>query len=118
MLGATLLLFTTAFATPSASPSIRAGTYDIVVTYGGGELQGTLEIAYVRDSLTAALHVGEHNPAIRNIVVEGAKLTLTGGAEGMAMVYVLTFEGDSVSGTLVFNDADGTVKGKRRPRGT
>lgn len=117
MLSAALLVLTAVSAAPSAPP-IRAGTYDIVVTYGGGELQGTLKLTYVADTIAVVLQVGEHSPAIKSVTRDGSRLTLTGGAEGMAMVYKLAFDGDSVSGTFVFSDADGTVTGKRRTAGS
>jgi hypothetical protein len=99
-------------ATPSAA--IRPGTYDLEVEYGGGVLQGTLVLAASGDSLTATLHVGEHEPPVRRLTRNGAHLVVTAGAEGMDVIYQLDFNGDTVKGVYTFNGAPGSVTGKRR----
>jgi hypothetical protein len=101
-------------AATSSSTAIRPGTYDLDVAFGGGILQGTLELATVGDSLTAKLHVGEHEPPIRTLTRQGSRLTLNAGAEGMSLVYELKFDGDAISGSFTMNGDQGLVTGKRR----
>ena len=107
-------------STPAAPPAhaaqastIRPGTYDLEIVYGGGTLTGTLVLTPVGDSLAAKLNVGDHDSPVQRVVRNGSQLTLT-GADGMRLLYVLRFAGDSVSGRFTFSDADGTVAGKRR----
>ncbi|NOT08985.1 MAG: hypothetical protein HOP28_12370 [Gemmatimonadales bacterium] len=114
-------LFTVLAAAPPAAAqaggqaqSIRAGTYDLAVTYGGGVLDGTLVLEYKGDSVAVKLTVGEHEPTIRTIVRKGTRITLAGGAAGMALVYTLDFKGDALTGTFTFDGVDGTVTGTRR----
>jgi len=130
-LSATLLLValtaTAASAQGSAAPgttqktasttgpsAIRPGTYDLEVAFGGGILQGTLALTAIGDSLTAKLHVGEHEPAIRTLTRDGSHVVLNAGGDGMSLVYDLKFDGDAVSGSFTFNGDQGLVTGKRR----
>ena len=39
---------------------IRAGTYDLAITFGGGQLEATLEIGYKGDTVTADFKLGDH----------------------------------------------------------
>jgi hypothetical protein len=108
-------LLAAAPATHSAQQAApRTGTWDLEITYGGGVLEGRLELSASGDSLAARLFVGEHSPPISAVKRNGNKLTLTGGGEGMSVVYELTFNGDTLTGTFTFNDADGTLTGRRR----
>ena len=95
------------------SATIRPGTYDLEIVYGGGTLTGTLVLTPVSDSLAAKLNVGDHESPVKRIVRDGSQLTLS-GPDGLRLLYVLRFAGDSVSGTFNYSDADGTVTGKRR----
>jgi hypothetical protein len=108
------LLASPATTIPAQQSAPRTGTWDLEITYGGGVLEGRLELSTSGDSLAARLFVGEHSPAISGIKRDGNKLTLTGGGEGMTVVYELIFNGDTLSGTFTFNDAEGTLTGKRR----
>jgi hypothetical protein len=127
-LSAALLLFAltamTASAQAAAAPTkttaasnstaIRAGTYDLEVAFGGGVMQGTLALTAIGDSLTAKLHVGEHDPAIRSLTRDGSHVVLNASGEGMSLVYDLKFDGDALSGSFTFNGDQGLVTGKRR----
>lgn len=105
---------TSASAPKTAATGIRPGTYDLEVAFGGGVIQGTLELTAVRDSLTAKLHVGEHEPPVRSITRKGTHLLVDAGAEGMQLAYDFQFDGDAVSGSFTFNGDAGLVTGKRR----
>ena len=94
--------------------TIRAGTYDLEVAFGGGVIQGTLELTAIGDSLAVKLHVGEHEPPARKITRKGAQLVVDAGAEGRDLVYDFQFDGDAVSGSFNLNGDAGLVTGKRR----
>ncbi len=98
----------------TASGAVRPGTYDLELAMGGGTLQGTLVVAAAGDSLTARLHVGDHDAPVRSLTRKGPRVTLDVGGEGMKVVYDLTFDGDAVSGSFTFNGDPGFVTGKRR----
>ena len=110
------LVVALAAAAPAQSSPIRAGTYDLEITYGGGVLEGRLELALAGDSATVTLHVGDHASPIKSVKRAGNKLTLSGGPE-MKVEYQLTFTGDSVAGTFTFNGSEGSLTGTRRKQG-
>jgi hypothetical protein len=101
-------------APTTATSAIRPGTYDLEVAFGGGVMQGTLELTTSGDSLTAKLHVGEHEPPVRSITRKGTHLLVDAGAEGMQLAYDFQFDGDAVSGSFTLNGDAGLVTGKRR----
>jgi hypothetical protein len=100
--------------TAGGSTAIRPGTYDLEVAFGGGVLQGTLDLTAIGDSLAAKLHVGEHDPAVRSITRKDNHLLVDAGTEGMQLVYDFKFDGDAVSGSFTMNGDAGLVTGKRR----
>lgn len=101
---------------PAATAAIRPGTYDIELAIGGGVLNGTLEIIAVGDSLGAKISVGDHAPPpVRKITRVGTSLTIEAGADGVTVLYDLTFDGDGVGGKFTFNGDPGLITGKRRP---
>ena len=100
--------------TATGASAIRPGTYDLEVAFGGGVMQGTLQLTAIGDSLAAKLHVGEHDPQVRNMTRKGTQLVLDAGGEGMNLVYDFKFDGDAVSGSFKFNGDTGLVTGKRR----
>jgi hypothetical protein len=123
-LAAALLLaaipFAPAFsqAPKPASGTVKPGVYDLELAMGGGVLQGTLALTATGDSLTAKLHVGEHDaPPVRSLTRAGSHLVLTLGGEGTTVVYQLDFDGDAVKGSFTFNGDPGFVSGKRRAAG-
>jgi hypothetical protein len=104
---------------PNASPpartsAIHPGTYDLEIAFGGGVIKGTLDLTAAGDSLTAKLHVGDHEPPVRSLTRNGSHVVLTVGGEGTKIVYDLTFAADAVNGTLTYNGDPGFVTGKRR----
>jgi hypothetical protein len=105
-------------ATPAkASPAdtgIQAGTYELSVTYGGGLLEATLEIAYVRDSLTAVLKLGDHESPVKPGARRGNRLTLEPKSPAVNVRYELEFSGANVKGTFTYQGEPGNVTGKRR----
>ena len=106
---------TKAAAPSAAAGTIRPGVYDLELAIGGGILQGTLELTAAGDSLTAKLHVGDHEPPpVRSLTRTGSRIVLNVGGEGMKVIYELNFDGDGVSGTFTFNGDPGLVTGKRR----
>lgn len=94
--------------------AIRAGTYDLSVTYGGGQLQATLDIQYRRDSLVATLKLGDHESPIRAGKRQGSKLELESTSAEVDVRYRLEFNADAVKGTFAFQGQDGEVSGTRR----
>ena len=106
---------TTTPATKAASGTITPGTYDIELAFGGGVMPGSIVIATAGDSLSARINVGDHAPPpVRKIRRNGSSLTVEAGADGVNVVYDLTFSGDDVSGKFTFNGDPGLVSGKRR----
>lgn len=94
--------------------AIRAGTYDLSVTYGGGQLAATLDIQYRRDSLVAVLKLGEHESPVRAGKRQGTKLQLEPVSAAMDVRYDLEFNADAVKGTFIFQGQGGEVSGTRR----
>ena len=106
---------TTTPATKPAAGTITPGTYDIELAFGGGVMPGSIVIATAGDSLSARINVGDHAPPpVRKIKRNGSSLTVEAGADGVNVVYDLTFSGDHVSGKFTFNGDPGLVSGKRR----
>jgi hypothetical protein len=105
---------TTKSVVATSAGAIKAGTYDLQIVAGGGTLDGTLVLTAKGDSITAALHVGDHEPPIRNLTRKGTRLFVAAGGEGMQASYDLNFDGDALSGTFTFNGNPGIVTGKLR----
>lgn len=104
---------------PNASPAARTsavhpGIYDLEIALGGGVIKGTLEITAAGDSLTAKIHVGDHEPPVRGLTRNGSHVVIDVGAAGTKIVYDLTFALDAVNGTLTYNGDPGFVTGNRR----
>ena len=97
-----------------ADRPIRAGTYDLAITFGGGNLAATLEIGYKADTLTAVLNLGDHGSPVRAGKRTGNKLTLEPTSPAMDVRYELEFNGDEVKGTFKYDGQDGALTGKRR----
>jgi hypothetical protein len=104
----------------SARPQspIRPGSYDLEIAFGGGVLEGLLELTASGDSLLAKLEVGGHQSPVRSVKREGAELLLEGAAEGMQVRYRFKFQGDRVEGSFTYDGQDGQVSGKRRVTGS
>jgi hypothetical protein len=96
-----------------ASPSIRPGTYDLEITFGGGTLEGTLVVTQVGDSLGTKLMVGGHDSPVHLARRNGANIVLESDP-GISIRYRLEFSGDEVQGTFVYDGEPGSVAGKRR----
>jgi opacity protein-like surface antigen len=92
--------------------SIRPGTYDLELTFGGGTMPGTLTIAFKGDSTDAKLLVGEHTPPIKSVVRKGSQLTLSGSGDGVDVRYDLQFTGETLIGKFTFNGEGGGVTGR------
>lgn len=95
---------------------IRAGTWDLAITFGGGNLDATLEIAYKGDTVTADLKLGDHGSPVRAGKRTGNKLTLEPNSPAMNVRYELEFNGDAVKGTFAYDGQNGELTGKRRSR--
>ena len=114
------LLIALALAAPSTAAAqgsdrpIRAGTYDLAITFGGGNLEATLEIGYKGDTVTAVLKLGDHGSPIRAGKRTGNKLTLEPVSPSMDVRYELEFNADEVKGTFKYDGQDGALTGKRR----
>jgi hypothetical protein len=93
---------------------VLPGTYDLELAFGGGTLIGTLSLTASGDSLSAKLHVGDHDVPVRSLSRKGSQLVMNVGGEGMTIVYTLTFTDDGLSGGFTYNGDPGLVTGKRR----
>lgn len=105
-------------ASPAArheASAIQAGAYDLSITFGGGVIPGKLTIAYVRDTLTANMIVGEHESPVKPGAQKGNTLVLEGTSPAMKIRYELAFRGDSVSGSFEYDGQTGSVAGRRAP---
>lgn len=111
------LTFSTAPSAAAQDRPIRAGTWDLSVTYGGGLLEATLQVGYKGDTLTTSLKIGDHESPVKPGKQEGGKLTLDPTSPSMDVRYDLEFSGDDVKGTFRYNGEAGEVKGKRRATG-
>ena len=98
----------------SADRPIRAGTYDLAITFGGGNLEATLVIGYKGDTVTAVLNLGDHGSPVRAGQRTGNKLTLEPTSPAMHVRYELEFNADEVKGTFKYDGQDGALTGKRR----
>jgi len=98
----------------TAAGEIKTGEYDLEIAFGGGTMPGLLTIKQVnRDSLTATLRVGDHDPPpVRKIVRNGSALHLEAGGDGLNVIYDLQFTADAVNGKFTFNGDPGLVSGK------
>ena len=110
---AALLVLPATAAAQSTAGTIRAGTYDLDITFNGGVMQGSLVIT-TRDSIAAVLRVGDHQSPVAASGHRGSHLTLDSTAPGVTVHYDLDFEGDRVSGQFTYNGNDGSVSGRRR----
>jgi hypothetical protein len=110
-----LLTLAPALRAQSAAPTraIQPGTYQLAITFGGGIMPGSLTISYVRDSLKAGMIVGEHESPVKTGAQQGNTLVLDAASPAVKIRYDLTFRGDSVSGTFVYEGQSGLVAGKR-----
>ena len=120
MLRVPSLLLALSLAAPSVAEAqgadrpIRAGTYDLAITFGGGNLEATLVIGYKGDTITAVLNLGDHSSPIRPGKRTGNKLTLEPTSPAMDLRYDLEFNADEVKGTFKYDGQDGALTGKRR----
>ena len=113
-----LCILTTLFGFATVSPAqtgttIRPGTYDLEITFGGGTLEGTLVVSQAGDSLGTKLMVGGHDSPVHLARRNGASIVLESGP-GISIRYQLEFKGDEVKGTFVYDGQAGAVLGKRR----
>ena len=112
-----LLAVTSAARAQSAAParsSIEPGTYDLEIVFGGGTVPGVLEIGRVHDSLTVALHVGDHESSVIITEQRGNRLTLANRLPGTSIRFQLEFTGDTVAGEFSFEEQPGKLTGRRR----
>lgn len=113
------LLFTLVLAIPATVPAqgrdqtIRAGTWDLAMVFGGGNLEATLEIGYKGDTITAKLLLGDHESPVRAGKRAGNKLTLE-PTSSTDVRYELEFNADEVKGTFTYDGQSGELTGKRR----
>jgi hypothetical protein len=120
MLRVASLLLALSLVAPSTAAAqgpdrpIRAGTYDLAITFGGGNLEATLEIGYKGDTVTAVLKLSEHQSPVRAGKRTGNKLSLEPVSAAMDVRYELEFNADDVKGTFRYNGQDGDLTGKRR----
>jgi hypothetical protein len=113
-------LFALALITPASAKAqaqdrpIRAGTYDLAITFGGGNLEATLEVGYKGDTVTTVLKLGDHQSPVRAGKRTGNRLTLEPVSPSMDVRYELEFNADEVKGTFRYDGQDGALTGKRR----
>lgn len=104
---------------PTRAPSaILTGTWALEITFGGGVLEGSLQLSTVGDSLVARLMVGDHQSPVRAGAREGNRLVLESASPGVDVRYVLEFRGEELTGTFRYGGDTGSVTGRRnRPSG-
>lgn len=93
--------------------SIRTGSYDLEIAFGGGVIKSVLVLTLEGDSLAARLQVGDHDSPVRPARPQGSRLILEGN-QGIQVRYQLDFKGDEVTGTFTYEGDAGTLTGKRR----
>ena len=93
--------------------SIRTGTYDLEIAFGGGVLKGALTLRKVADSLAAQLQVGDHESPVHARRPQGTRLVLESNS-GVQVRYQLDFKGDDLSGSFTYEGETGSVTGTRR----
>ena len=108
-----MLLGCSAVSHAQAGATIRPGTYDLEITFGGGTLEGTLVVTQAGDSLGTRLMVGGHDSPVHVARRNGATIVLESDP-GISIRYQLEFSGDEVKGTFVYDGEPGSVAGKRR----
>ena len=96
--------------------SIRTGTYDLEIAFGGGVINSVLVLTPAGDSLAARLQVGDHDSPVRATRPQGSRLILE-GSQGVQVRYQLEFKGDEVTGSFTYEGDVGTLTGKRRRSG-
>ena len=120
MLRVASLLLVVSLAAPSIIAAqgperpIRAGTWDLAIVFGGGNLEATLVIGYKGDTVSAVLKLADHDSPVRAGKRTGNKLTLEPTSPAMDVRYELEFNGDEVKGTFRYDGQDGALTGKRR----
>ena len=116
LLALSLVVPNVAFSQGQERP-IRAGTYDLAIAFGGGNLEATMEIGYKGDTITAKLKLSDHESPIRAGKRTGNKLTLEPLSPSMDLKYELEFNADDVKGSFTYDGQQGEVTGKRRRAG-
>jgi hypothetical protein len=102
-------------ASPAPASTLQDGTYALEITFGGGVLEGTLQIMTTGDSLAATLKVGDHDSPVRAGERRGNRLILESTNPALRVRYELEFRDDAVTGTFTYDGHSGTVTGRRRP---
>jgi len=99
----------------TAQAQVRAGVWDLEIAFGGGIMQGRIEVTMPRrDSLAVAMFVGDHQSPIRLTRREGNTLILDSTTPGVEIHYELEFRGDEVRGPFRYSGDTGSVTGRRR----
>lgn len=98
---------------PSAAQgSISPGTYDLEIVFGGGAIEGKMELAVKGDSLEIKMFVGDHQSPVKIGERKGNKLVLVSTSPAMQLRYDLEFTTDAVKGTFTYDGSPGSVSGK------
>lgn len=124
IIAATLAAASAAAQAPPAAPSapahgtIQPGTYDLTIVFGGGLLDGTLEVARAGDSLTVKLAVGDHASPVAITERQGNRLILGSTTPGLNIRYQLDFTEGAVTGEFSYDGETGRVTGRRRAAGS
>jgi hypothetical protein len=101
-------------AAPARATAIQSGTYLLEITFGGGVLEGTLQVTAAGDSLAVTLIVGDHESPVRPGERRGNRLVLESTNPSLQLRYELEFKGETVSGTFTYDGQSGAVTGRRR----
>lgn len=113
----TLFAFTIVAALATASPLLaqsaakpaprvrttetpKLGTYDLELTTDAGTMVGELTLTKSGETIAAAVTAGGNRPQVRSFVRQDDKYVLTGGHGTLIVIYDLTFQRDSVTGTF------------------
>lgn len=112
-------------AAPPPAPVIQApalpapvdavGVFDFTTSVEGNVLAGTLTVVKTDAGYGGSVTTNMTEPIpVRDVVVEGQKLTVTGETPDGPLTFTMEFKGDDFSGTWSLAGMSGTHQGKRR----
>jgi hypothetical protein len=100
---------------PAAAPTLDpVGVYDFSTEVDGQPVSGVLSISGSPGAYTATMSSDIGNIGVRNIAVEGMRLSFIGDHPDATVFIELVFSGDSFSGEWDAGDTFGYLSGSRR----
>ncbi len=100
---------------PTAAPALDpVGVYDFNTEVDGQPVTGVLSISGSPGTYTASMSSDIGNIRVRNITVEGMRLSFTADHPDATAFVELVFSGDSFTGQWDAGDMFGYISGSRR----